>query len=1148
MTSSKFSTSFSPKSFLKARRPERFSDTVVKEATKLDRSLLEYHLSSLTSRSQETDFERFARRLCEREICPNLLPQTGPTGGGDSKVDSETYPVADALVLAWYTGVGREAAQERWAFAFSAKADWASKVRSDIGKIAGTKRGYKKAFFVTNQAVRDRKRAEFEDALRTKHGIDVRILDRTWILDRVFTGGHEEIAVNELGATGLSRREVIKGPLDVRRLGELEVVEKRIEEALQAKRLGVALVDDALAAADLSRNLESPRAEVEGRYGRADQLAREYGSPRQQVEVAYQWTWTLFYWFEDYRAFVEQYAVVEERASGSRNAYDIERLYTLWIALHWTIVSGDLDTQLASYNKRTETLITELNRLRDKKDRPSTALQAETMLLEIQLMRRLHAKEPLDDVLRSLQDVVSRSEGLVGYPLEPLAEILTEIGQVLEDSPAYNELFETIVQVVSTRDGEVSAAMLLLTRGEHQLIQGRRIEAIATLGRSLMRLYKHETRHDIVQALYLCGYAYDEVGLPWAARGTLLAAASVATNDFWRYGDITPYQAACYRRLKWVELRLGRLPHILTWHELDVVVRHQLAARGYDSQALFETESAFNALLARLLLRTDFFDLKSLQNLPDVLDRLGLEMPADALLYVLGHKERLEESAQGMGEDPDTVASKCWNIKADVLLPERPVLYDQRTVSLHSRVLGCRVTVECKTDSPCVEVGESILAALESFLATSVLDHAIAREPELTLEVRTSDFAEAPISVVVEERAGRPHLVIRCQAFDPDAIPIDKQTAVREGVFDAVVTTLEQFVEFKDLERDLEALFREERVWERAVAFTSTFGTQANVLGVSPKTRLASWIDKDADVYPLRRTEPWVPEEIKNSDEEGDDLTLAHPAQGAEPPRELLDPNMWSHDQIETVSLIRVRLWDRAGWTGTLFATDPANEDPPVFALIFANREAGREIFVQWRKELGRTDAREQMRLVVVRGIDKEHPHAYRVVVGSAPSASPTRTRFITSVSRIHRMDATTPENLDRFLLAHAAVGGLYLAPAFAPRGLDGSQAPEMELGLSIGMRRVHVRNAWEIGPKDIDSIAIHEEDDPVVPENVKDAPIFNLLNSKHQTGSKKPNKKLVEETTEKHGLDVAVKGTRGIGRRSRSKRATRKKRKKKSR
>ena len=83
---------FSPREFLRARRPQRFSDSVVDEKPTLDRSLLEYHLDTLTNRNQEIQFEHFARRLAEREICPNLLPQTGPMGGGDSKVDSETHP------------------------------------------------------------------------------------------------------------------------------------------------------------------------------------------------------------------------------------------------------------------------------------------------------------------------------------------------------------------------------------------------------------------------------------------------------------------------------------------------------------------------------------------------------------------------------------------------------------------------------------------------------------------------------------------------------------------------------------------------------------------------------------------------------------------------------------------------------------------------------------------------------------------------------------------------------------------------------------------------------------------------------------------------------------------------------------------------
>src|SRR5258708_5130359 len=177
---------FSPKSFLKARRPERFSDSVFRETTQLARSGLEFHLGTITSRSQETEFAKFAHHLCRFTICPNLLPQTGPTGGGDSKVDSETYPISGDLALIWTGCWDSKAATERWAFAFSAKEDWLSKVQSDIKKISETKREYKKAFFVTNQYVRDKKRAETEDDLRTKYGIDLRILDLTWILDEVF--------------------------------------------------------------------------------------------------------------------------------------------------------------------------------------------------------------------------------------------------------------------------------------------------------------------------------------------------------------------------------------------------------------------------------------------------------------------------------------------------------------------------------------------------------------------------------------------------------------------------------------------------------------------------------------------------------------------------------------------------------------------------------------------------------------------------------------------------------------------------------------------------------------------------------------------------------------------------------------------------
>ena len=118
-----------PRELMRARHPDLFSDTRVNEAPQLAEAVFEYHLETLTSRKQEYEFEHFCRKLAEKEICPNLRVQTGPTGGGDSKVDTETYPVAKEIAERWWIG-SPSAGTERWAFAFSAKKAWKPKVKT----------------------------------------------------------------------------------------------------------------------------------------------------------------------------------------------------------------------------------------------------------------------------------------------------------------------------------------------------------------------------------------------------------------------------------------------------------------------------------------------------------------------------------------------------------------------------------------------------------------------------------------------------------------------------------------------------------------------------------------------------------------------------------------------------------------------------------------------------------------------------------------------------------------------------------------------------------------------------------------------------------------------------------------------------------
>lgn len=74
-------------------RPEKFSDSKIEYEIPLTKELFEKQLKILSTKKMQSNFENFIVRCAERLITPNIKPQTGPDGGGDGKVDAETYEV-----------------------------------------------------------------------------------------------------------------------------------------------------------------------------------------------------------------------------------------------------------------------------------------------------------------------------------------------------------------------------------------------------------------------------------------------------------------------------------------------------------------------------------------------------------------------------------------------------------------------------------------------------------------------------------------------------------------------------------------------------------------------------------------------------------------------------------------------------------------------------------------------------------------------------------------------------------------------------------------------------------------------------------------------------------------------------------------------
>ena len=105
--------------------------------------------------------------------------------------------------------------------------------------------------------------------------------------------------------------------------------------------------------------------------------------------------------------------------------------------------------------------------------------------------------------------------------------------------------------------------------------------------------------------------------------------------------------------------------------------------------------------------------------------------------------------------------------------------------------------------------------------------------------------------------------------------------------------------------------------------------------------------------------------------------------------------------------------------------------------------------------------------------------------------------RFATMNFRLNTMAPSSDENLVRFLEEFRNVGRYVLA--YAQEG-DG-RSPMLMLDDPILKHDLHVREAWEIGRHDADSIGVMIDDDPIIPATQQDPPVRELIEWKRSLG-----------------------------------------------
>jgi hypothetical protein len=1081
---------FRPSDFMRARRPNLFSDSTNSPGASLTKEGFEYHLETLTNRKEETVFEHFCRRLAEREICPNLLPQTGPTGGGDSKTDSENYPVAESIAMRWYEGEdSAAAAKERWAFAFSAKKKWRPKLDSDVDKIAKTKRGYTKIYFFTNQFVKDKERAALEDSLSAKHGTKVRIMDRSWILKCVFEHDRIELAVETLNLdqTNSKPRKLV-GPRDHKNRARLETLEKEIADPERYSGASYQLVEDCLRAALLARNLELPKVDVEGRFARAEQIAQKVDHPQQMLRVAYNRAWTCFWWYEDLDQYRKHYSEVEVIAIESASADELQMLTNLWGLLHSSCARGHIDPSTCELDKHTQLLTAALSELANDKTRRNKALHARTELAIMDLSMRAAKREDVGPPLRELRTIIEEARGMISYPFEPIPKIVEELGDFLTDAPEYDELLEVAVSIARERLSQQEGGRMLLARGFQKLRANRIYDAIVLFGRAQQLLAMRESRWEISEALFACGKAYEAAGLLWAARANILASANQVLSDFWEEGYIAPQAMVCAQTLAWIEIQLGRPACVMGWIQAADALAASAKLDESAKEKFKKVRFTQDAILGMLLLLAGQDDLRCLQYLPDVLEGLELEMSRMAVLYSLGYEEQLRtEGAIPESESTEDVRGffiKWLDQPAGEDLPDRLVGAAGK-MKLVSRVLGCKLEFQVDDDNESIFLAERLLAAIEALLSTSLDKRVFPYREGYLVRVERSARVEGPPKMEVDIDRGIS--IVRHSgeiATNPNA---DDDWFVM-----AVAQLVSQIAAIGNLDSYLKRVMIDELGMWRAISFTEAATPISNILGRRPKLRISDWNnDGKPDAYIVRRIVPWHDGSITNKRKKAGQA----PTMGiGDPPRELWDRSSAKHSSRQISSVINIPLWDKAGWGGLIYLVAPDDiYEWPGLGLGFKDGSAGKAIFEELTQRLGRDDKDDRLRISIITGIDKDDPTAYSLNIGSnLPELEEDGPREFISVSRSHRMVHPNPLNLKRFEERFAETKWYWVFPAQMPS--EGTEGGTIFPELAIWKKAVRIVPAWQIGENDIDCTAIQPEDNPIIPPDVVDVPVLRLL------------------------------------------------------
>lgn len=1047
-----------PSDLYRMMRPEYFSDSHI-EKERIDREQFKFILANLSTDMRQDAFEELTRRCVIKLITPNIIPQTGPTGGGDAKADLITYPVTEEVSSIWTLPDGGSSAQDQWAFAISTKKAWSQKMDCDVKKIMERYPGCKRIYFCTNQAVSARNKEQKQQ----KYEIETYILDLNWYLQAIYDQGCYNDAIEALGLRDSLKEIKVLGPNDTRREERLREIEDSLPKIL---RDGVEdrYVADLIEAALLARELERPKQEVEGRFSVALEAAKKYGFSQQVYECVYQKAWTDFYWYDDPDSSLEGYLCLKSMLQEDVNVVRIEKLYNLYRLL---VTSSGQGMMTKDFNHQGEQRYMETlcSRLEDNPAKPSCALFLKICLLEDKLIESLQEKADLtdiSDVLHQLKEAIQNASHHLSINFESQAEVLVNIGGLIGESREFDELIDVVSKIQSDRSSDISAANIQYERGV-QLLGAQRFEnAVKHLSKSYVLYHKENTITELVRTSGFLGKAYSEMDLLYSAKTYYIRALSILINDVGNNGRSDHLIVTILIELCLLEIRLGQIASVLEWLAmLDAIVS---TVQEYLNDDFLRERSRIDALLGARIYET-VLDKDTYGVLPDIFERYQLNFSKNVLLVKIGAKEDVDEDYRFLLESDDSTRKYILQMAGGQKALFPLVLNGNKSAVLKTLVHGCTIRTVFEGATYGQTYSEMFLSFMEMLMESKKV-RMFPSTPEITFEIKCNLNGDTKI-----ERGANSSTYL---------VTINKNTFQNQNnIWETLIQMMSSVVSGSVMVNDFEGFLeirQEDDSFMTRLSLLSGYAT--DISNIVPNFRyvfIEQFVQTGDHPYEIKIEK--TKDSIKRANKQSDAIVT---------------------------SLIDVKLWDEAKWKGCGYLLSRDYSEPGIMVLMYGNIAAGIKIFEQWEKDYN--EGKLNLRIVIITGVDRKHPQWYKVLLTPdvkqiLNNESKPQERYVISSSRFHLMNAVSDDNIKYLRLLYGKFRFIGLS-ASAMINNQMSFDTDKRYNKVIPIRNVDFVEAWTIKENDVESVAILADDDVVIPfGHEKDAPILEVIAKKKNYG-----------------------------------------------